>query len=114
MTAREIESCSSLEDLFQRLHSSYKHCQLVNQRQAIMIPDTTENATGICLVEKNDDGSRDTLPQDLAEASQIRFAGECLIVKAGPLESVESESESTMVAILVKLLARENEKRPFS
>lgn len=119
MTAREIEFCSNLEDLFQRLRASYKRCILPNQPfelppWAIVSPDTTNNGRGVFLGE-NDDSNRDTLLQeDLSEASQICFAGECLIVKAGPPESVESESERTMITVLVKLLARENDKRPFS
>lgn len=115
MTACAIESCSSLEDLYRRFHSSYKCCLLPHQSIGWVItsPDTTDNASGICIVE-SDDISRDTLPQGLAEASQIRFSGECLVVKDGPPVSLKTESTSTMTTILAMLLARENEKRLFS
>lgn len=63
---------------------------------------------------ESDDSSRDTLLQDLAEASQICFAGECLTVKYGSPEGLKAESASTMITILAELLARENKKWPFS
>lgn len=118
MTVCGIESCSSLDELFQRLQSCYNRCLLPNQPTGthpwvIVSPDTTDNGRGIYFVE-SDYSSRDTLLQDLAEASQICFAGECLTVKYGPPESLKAESASTMITILAELLARENKKWPFS
>lgn len=118
MTVCGIESCSSLEDLFQRLQSCYKRFLLPNQPTGthpwvIMSPDTTDNGRGIYFVER-DDSSRDMLLQDLAEVSQICFAGECLTVKYGPPESLKAESASSMITILAELLARENKQWPFS
>lgn len=118
MTAHEIESCSSLEELIERLYSAYKRCQLHIQSNELLSqssasPDNTDNAKGIHFAE-NDDSNSDTLPHDLAEPSHLRFAGEYLVMQAGPPERLKTDSAGIMIMILAKLLAREKEGWPYS
>lgn len=117
MTAHEIESCSSLEELIERLHSAYNRCQLPIQpneplSQASATSDNTD-AKGIHLAE-NDDSNSDALPHDLAEPSHLRFAGEYLAVQPGPPERLKTDSAGIMIMILAKLLAHEKEGWPYS